>query len=65
MYSDIKKAYKNILEQPNINIISKPNLDIKDNRIFGSTDKQTALRNYVYIKEGWLWDVDNYAMSLT
>ena len=57
MYKKIQEAYKKILEviEPFEKII--PNLDIKNNIIYGYNDDGMALRNYVYVKEGWFWSV--------
>ncbi|SEH27913.1 heparinase II/III domain-containing protein [Selenomonas sp. KH1T6] len=60
LYDDIRKVCKSILLRKQCEKRMIPNLEIQKNIIFGSRDDKIALRNYVYVKSGWLWDVENY-----
>lgn len=57
MYKRIDEAYKRILECLDDCHNVEANLNIKNNIIFGYSDDQIVLRNYVYAKAGWFWGV--------
>lgn len=59
MYRGLAEAYNHVLEAIESCVGIKGNLDIKNNVIYGFNDDDIALRNYVYVKEGWFWSAGN------
>ncbi|MBO6294065.1 MAG: heparinase II/III family protein [Selenomonas sp.] len=57
MYKAIADVYQQLADVIPSCRHTRPNLDIKNNLIFGYNNNEVALRNYVYVKEGWLWSV--------